>query len=77
MRPDFGWKTDAGELILWEHLGMLDRDDYKEGWDKKRAWYAVNGYHEGVNLFTSTEGPGLDMSHVEAVAQKVKAALDR
>lgn len=77
LRPDFSWETDAGELILWEHLGMLDRDDYKKGWDKKRAWYEANGYHEGVNLFTSTEGPGLDMSRVEAIAQKVRVALDR
>ncbi len=77
LRPDFSWETDAGELILWEHLGMLDREDYKAGWEKKRAWYAANGYTEGVNLFTSTEGPGLDMSHVEAVAKEVKKALVR
>lgn len=56
---------------------MLDRDDYKKGWEKKNAWYAANGYTEGVNLFTSTEGPGLDMNLVEAIAQKVKRALDR
>ena len=56
---------------------MLDREDYKKGWDKKRAWYAANNYVEDVNLFTSTEGPGLDMSHVADVAQKVKKALGR
>ena len=56
---------------------MLDRDDYKKGWKKKRAWYAANGYIEGVNLFTSTEGPGLDINVVEAVAGKVKQALNR
>ena len=31
LRPDFSWETDGGELILWEHLGMLDREDYKKG----------------------------------------------
>jgi ATP-dependent exoDNAse (exonuclease V) alpha subunit len=77
LRPDFSWETDAGELILWEHLGMLDRDDYKKGWEKKKAWYAVNGYNENVNLFTSTEGPGLDINHVEEVAKKVRQALGR
>jgi hypothetical protein len=77
LRPDFSWETDSGELILWEHLGMLDRDDYKQGWEKKRAWYAANGYSENVNLFTSTEGPGLDMNHVEEVAKRVKRALGR
>ena len=77
LRPDFSWETDSGELILWEHLGMLDRDDYKKGWDKKRAWYDANGYHEGINLFTSTEGPGLDIGHVASVAQSVKRVLNR
>jgi hypothetical protein len=77
LRPDFSWETDAGELILWEHLGMLDRDDYKKGWEKKKAWYAANGYTDGVNLFTSTEGPGLDMSLVAGVAKRVKQVLDR
>jgi hypothetical protein len=43
LRPDFSWETDAGELILWEHLGMLDREDYKKGWEKearlvRREW---------------------------------------
>ena len=37
---------------------MLDRDDYREGWKKKEAWYAANGYIEDKNLFTSTEGQG-------------------
>jgi hypothetical protein len=77
LRPDFSWETDAGELVLWEHLGMLDRDDYKRGWDKKRAWYAANGYVDDVNLFTTTEGPGLNMEHVAEVAMKVKRALGR
>lgn len=77
LRPDFSWETDAGELVLWEHLGMLDRDDYREGWKKKKAWYAANGYIEDKNLFTSTEGPGLDMAAVASVAQRVRKALDR
>jgi hypothetical protein len=77
LRPDFSWETDSGELVLWEHLGMLDRDDYKKGWEKKRAWYAANGYTEGVNLFTSTEGPGLDMNLVVEVAKKLRQVLGR
>jgi len=28
MRPDFSFVAHDGELILWEHLGMLDRPDY-------------------------------------------------
>jgi AAA domain/UvrD-like helicase C-terminal domain len=77
LRPDFSWETDAGELVLWEHLGMLDRDDYKQGWEKKKAWYATNGYIEGSNLFTSTEGPGLDMGPIADVAANVRKVLGR
>ena len=44
LRPDFSFIDDAGDVILWEHLGMLDRPGYAEGWDWKRAWYARNGY---------------------------------
>jgi len=77
LRPDFSWETDAGELILWEHLGMLDRDDYKKGWDKKKAWYARHGFLEGKNLFTSTEGPGLDMGQIAEVAKQVRETLGR
>ena len=77
LRPNFSWETDSGELILWEHLGMLDREDYQKGWEKKRAWYAANGYVEDENLFTSSEGPGLDMSLVAAVASRVRKALNR
>ncbi len=77
LRPDFSWGTDAGELIIWGRLGMLDRDDYQKSWDKKKAWYASNGYIEGVNLFTSTEGPGRDMNLVADVADRVRKALDR
>lgn len=73
--PDFTFVTDSGDLVLWEHLGMLDRDDYRRGWDWKRATYKNYNFVEGVNLVTTTEGPGLDMSTVAAVANKVETIL--
>jgi hypothetical protein len=75
MRPDFTFETDAGDLLLWEHLGMLDRPDYRRAWEWKREWYHQNGFNEGENLFTTTEGPGMDMGSVENVAALVAAAL--
>ena len=77
VHPDFSFITDAGETILWEHLGMLDRDDYKRGWEWKREWYSRNGYEEGKNLFTSKEGVGLDMAEIVKVAKDVGRALGR
>jgi hypothetical protein len=75
LRPDFSFIDDAGDVVLWEHLGMLDRPDYAAGWDWKRGWYARNGYEVGKNLFTTSEIGGLDMRGVEATAKAVQAAL--
>ena len=36
--PDFTIKW-RGKEYFWEHVGMLNRDDYRTHWDKKRAWY--------------------------------------
>lgn len=77
LRPDFSFVDDAGDLVVWEHLGMLDRDDYRRSWEWKKAWYHENGYEEGVNLFTTSEETGLDMADVSAVAERVGEALSR
>jgi UvrD-like helicase C-terminal domain len=75
LRPDFSFIDDTGDVIIWEHLGMLDRPDYAAGWDWKRAWYSRNGYGAGKNLFTTTEIGGLDMREVEATTRAVQSAL--
>ena len=74
--PDFTFITDSGDCIIWEHLGMLDRERYRRGWEWKRAWYQQNGFIEGKNLFTTAEGPGLDMQLVMEIAERVEAALE-
>jgi exodeoxyribonuclease V alpha subunit len=28
-----------GDIYYWEHLGMLSVPAYREGWERKRAWY--------------------------------------
>jgi hypothetical protein len=75
LRPDFTFVDDAGDVYVWEHLGMLDRPDYVRSWEWKKAWYESNGFRDGENLFTSTEGHGLDMTAIAETAAKVEAAL--
>ncbi|MGE3843381.1 MAG: AAA family ATPase [Vicinamibacterales bacterium] len=75
LKPDFSFVDDAGDVVLWEHLGMLSKDDYRRGWEWKKAWYAKNGFEEGRNLFTTSELDGLKMPEVVAVAERVKSAL--
>jgi ATP-dependent exoDNAse (exonuclease V) alpha subunit len=75
LRPDFSFVDDAGNVVLWEHLGRMDKANYREGWEWKRQWYAQNGYTEGKNLFTTTEQQIRDMDMVEQTAKKIQGAL--
>jgi ATP-dependent exoDNAse (exonuclease V) alpha subunit len=41
--PDFTIADEiSGRVIYWEHLGMLEREDYRKSWEKKLAWYRSN-----------------------------------
>jgi len=73
VRPDFSFADPAGDLILWEHLGMLGRADYREGWAWKKAWYEKNGFVLGRNLFTTEddERGGLDSTAVRKTAENI------
>ncbi|MBW3596833.1 MAG: ATP-binding domain-containing protein [Planctomycetes bacterium] len=42
VKPDFTVSVGA-RTYYWEHLGMLDRDDYFTDWKKRRAAYADEG----------------------------------
>ena len=51
LRPDFSFVTDAGDVIIWEHLGMLDRDDYRRGWEwKNHALQLAFTSHQRIEL---------------------------
>lgn len=39
--PDFTVKF-RGETYYWEHVGMLDKPDYRAHWEKKEKWYKKN-----------------------------------
>lgn len=42
--PDFTVDdAETGRRVLIEHLGMLDRPDYAERWERKLAWYRAAG----------------------------------
>jgi hypothetical protein len=51
--PDFTIEDEiSGRTYYWEHLGMLDRPDYRVAWEKKLAWYRAHG------VLPSEEGGG-------------------
>ena len=78
LRPDFSFVTADGDLILWEHLGMMNREDYRRGWDWKLKWYEKNGIFKGLTLFTSEddERGGLDSEKLKETALAIKALLN-
>ena len=71
------------EIFHIYHSQFLEDDSDEVAaaiWQEGLAQFVAKSLNpdvEGVNLFTSTEGPGLDMSHVAGVAPKVKQALGR
>lgn len=42
--PDFTIEDEiSGRTVYWEHLGMLEREDYRRSWEKKLTWYRSHG----------------------------------
>ena len=78
LRPDFSFVTDDGDLVVWEHLGMMKREDYRKGWEWKLQWYQANGFTLGRNLFISVDDArgGLDSAELRATIAKVQDQLD-
>ena len=78
--PDFTIDDEiSGRIIFWEHLGMLEREDYRRSWEKKLAWYRSQGVlpaDEGAGpngiLVTTSESSsaGFDSLQVQAVIRR-------
>lgn len=79
--PDFTIEDEiSGRTVYWEHLGMLDQEDYRNRWEKKLAWYRANGVHSlneakpGAAVLITTvdsNGVGLDMAYVKRIIAEV------
>jgi AAA domain/UvrD-like helicase C-terminal domain len=77
LRPDFTFIDAAGDPIIWEHLGMLDKESYRRSWEWKLEWYTQNGFTLGENLFTTEDDAtgGLDQRELTRVAQEIDLLL--
>ncbi|MFC5063667.1 AAA family ATPase [Actinomycetospora atypica] len=77
VRPDFTAVLPDGQIVLWEHLGMLDSPTYKEAWHRKQQWYTEQGVHtpdgpaEGrrATLITTSSTAGVDVPAWRAIAE--------
>lgn len=77
LRPDFTFIDAAGDPIIWEHLGMLDKESYRRSWEWKLEWYTQNGFVVDENLFTTEDDPagGLDQGELTSVAREIEKLL--
>lgn len=75
--PDFTIEDEiSGRVVYWEHLGLLDRKDYRLSWEAKLAWYKANKIlppgengERVATLVTTTESSkdGFDFSAVQKI----------
>ena len=67
--PDFTASYE-GDTYYWEHLGMLSVPSYREAWERKRRWYAENGFSD--RLIISEDGPdgSVDAAKIERIARE-------
>jgi hypothetical protein len=72
-RPDFTFIDAVGDPIIWEHLGMLDKESYRRSWEWKLEWYEHNGYRLGENLVTTQDDPSgrLDQTQIRRVVYEI------
>ncbi|MBU0592372.1 MAG: hypothetical protein KKH74_01395 [Gammaproteobacteria bacterium] len=77
-RPDFVFFDAEHRPILWEHLGMLHDEQYRERWNAKLIWYEANGFSQGINLIiTRDEADGsLDSQRIRKTAEYVKTLIN-
>lgn len=78
--PDFTIEDEiSGRKIYWEHLGLLERDDYRRSWQAKLAWYRSNGVllpeeagERIATLVTTQESSaaGFDFSAVQKIIRE-------
>jgi hypothetical protein len=77
IHPNFSFTDAAGDRIVWEHLGMMSREDYRQSWERRKKEYAAAGFAIGTNLFTTEEDErgGLDSDAIKRMAENIRALL--
>lgn len=75
--PDFSFVDAAGDIIILEHLGMLNKPSYREEWEIKKKFYEDNEIFEGERLFITKDDEygGIDSKEIEKVIEKIKELI--
>ena len=56
--PDFLIPLKDEKYIIWEHLGLLEQDQYQRRWAWKKNLYTKHNYVENLNLIITKDTQG-------------------
>jgi hypothetical protein len=73
LKPDFtAINIKTGKIIIWEHLGMLDKPDYLEANTSKLYSYSLSGLYPGNGIIVtiSTKVQQLRQNQVEIIVKE-------
>lgn len=65
--PDFVLMRADGTLIIWEHFGLMDQNDYQMSALQKQERYRRAGYHQHTNLICTYEEDLVSESMLEEI----------
>ncbi len=81
--PDFVIPLKDGKYVIWEHLGLLEQDQYQRRWAWKKNLYTKNNYVENLNLIITKDTQGgfdtrdimymIQTYHLKDVAKPLKS----
>ena len=67
-RPDFTiYRPSDGRMILWEHLGLMENDGYRQKVNEKLALYNRFGFYQFDNLICTFEQDLQNTAKIQAI----------
>ena len=75
MFPDFQFNLLDGEIIVWEHLGLLTEEAYNSQWQYKKEWYLKNGLISNETLFLSYEEDIQKSERLLLIIENIKSII--
>ena len=70
IHPDFTIKLKNGQIIYWEHLGMLDMRKYYQDWQSRRTDYEEHGLFQQV--ITTDDLEGIKQEKIDEIIEHIK-----
>ena len=74
MRPDFMIYTKSGDIIIWEHLGLLNNNYDLQSFATKLRNYYLAGFTPGSNLIITADDTygGIDMASISKIIDTIE-----